>query len=61
MIDAATQIVKTYLAEKEAISEIEQRTKFLELMENIVNAKSNVIELKSALIDKDKKIQRLEK
>jgi len=60
-LDTATQIVKTYIAAKEAISEIEQKTKSLELMENIVNAKSNIVELKSALIDKDEKIQRLEK
>jgi len=38
-----------------------EKTKSLELMESIVNAKSNVVELKSALIDKDEKIQRLEK
>ncbi len=60
-LDTAAQIVKTYMAAKGAISEIEQKTKSLELMESIVNAKSNVVELKSALIDKDEKIQRLEK
>ena len=44
-LDTAAQIVKTYMAAKGAISEIEQKTKSLELMESIVNAKSNVVGL----------------
>ena len=58
-LDTAAAIVKTYIGAKEAISEIEQKTKSLELMESIVNAKSNIIELKSALTDKDEEILKL--
>lgn len=58
-LDTATAIVKTYIGAKDAISEIEQKIKSIELMESIVNAKSNVIELKSALIDKDEEIRKL--
>ena len=59
-LDTATAIVKTYMGAKEAIDEIEQKAKNLELMENILAAKSNILELKSTLIEKDELIKKLE-